>query len=363
MKRPQLEIRVLVLVFMGIAALFAFTTVLAHWYKQQQHERAVEAFRRGQEQAQAGKHEQAIESYQNALAVSRSSTEYRVALARSLMQVGRNSEASQHLQEVLRADPAGALPNLLLARIAASEGRVEAAIDYYHRATFGYWRIDPQANRLAARWELVGLLSATRQTKQVIAELISIADEAPGNPDVQNRVAGMLIEHGAPDPAVDILRSVVRAQPSNVEARTMLGRAEVARNNYQSARDSFRRALQYNPEYSPARKELALVTETLSLDPTLRGLSGAHRLERSRKLASRALSDLEGCSKDRLVPPETADVMSETRLSLERRVTDRARAVEINIALAEALWAQREDICGQEPADEPVRRVLARLSR
>jgi tetratricopeptide (TPR) repeat protein len=200
MKRPQLEIRVLVLVFMGIAALFAFTTVLAHWYKQQQHERAVEAFRRGQEQAQAGKHEQAIESYQNALAVSRSSTEYRVALARSLMQVGRNSEASLHLQEVLRADPAGALPNLLLARIAASEGRVEAAIDYYHRATFGYWRIDPQANRLAARWELVGLLSATRQTKQVIAELISISDEAPANPDVQSRVAGMLIERGAPDP-------------------------------------------------------------------------------------------------------------------------------------------------------------------
>lgn len=363
MKGPHVEIRVLVIVLTGIAVLFAFTTLVARWYKQEQQERAVSAFRTGQELARAGKHEQAIESFQNALAVSRSSTEYRVALARSLMQVGRKSEAALHLQEVLRADPAAALPNLLLARIAAREGRTEAAVNYYHRATFGYWPVDAQAKRLATRWELVDLLRATKQTKQVIAELISIADEAPASPDVQRRVAGLLLEQGSPNPAADVLRGVIRTQPSDVEARTMLGRAEIALGNDQSARDSFRRALQYDPGYAPARKQLALVTEALSLDPTLRGLSGAQRLKRSQELISRTLANLEACAKHRLLPPETLDIMAEARASLKHRHPDRAQAVEINIALAEALWAQRSDICGEEAGDEPLRRVLARLSR
>lgn len=363
MKGPLLEIRVLVLVLTGIAALFAFTTVLAQWYKQEQQDRARTAFLKGQALARAGEHEEAIESYRNALAVSRSSVEYRVALARSLMQLGRNSEAALHLQEVLRTDPAAALPNLLLARIAASENRIEAAVDYYHRATFGYWRTDPQANRLEARWELVDLLTATKQTKQVIAELISIADETPASPEVQTRVAGMLIDQGSPNAAAEILRTVIRSEPSNAEARTLLGRAEIVLGNYQRARDSFRRALQYDSQYSPARKELALVTEALSLDPTLRGLSGAERLKRSQELASRTLSALESCAKDRLLPPETADLMAEARLSLKRTHSDRARAVEINIALAEALWEQRGALCGGEPGDDPTGRVLARLSR
>ncbi|HWR51555.1 MAG TPA: tetratricopeptide repeat protein [Bryobacteraceae bacterium] len=362
MKGPQLEIRVLVLVLTAVTAMFALTTLVAHWYSGEQQDRARNAFLRGEELAQTKRHEQAVESFRNALAVSRSSTEYRMALARSLMELGQNSEAALHLQEVLRGDPAAALPNLLLARIAAREGRTGAAVDYYHRAIFGFWPADAQARRLAARWELVNLLAAAKQTKQVIAELISIADETPSNPEVQSRVAGMLIQYGSPSPAADILRSVIRAQPLNVEAWTMLGRAEMDLGNYQRARTSFRRALQYDPGYSPARQELSLVTEALSLDPTLRGLSGAQRLKRSQELASRALAAVDECARDRLLPPETADLIAQARATLARRQTDRARGVEINIALAEALWEQRGELCGGA-GDEPVGRVLARLSR
>ncbi len=363
MRDQPIEIRTLILVLAGLAALFAATAMLARWYEHERLERAQANFQRGFALAQAGRYEQAIERFRSALAVARGSTQYRLALARSLMALGRLNEAAVQLQEVLRADPADALTNLLLARIAAQEGRTNDAVNYYQRSIFGYWRDDPQANRLNARWELISLLSRTGQNRRVVAELLGVAEEAPENMEVQKRVARMLLEYGAPTQAIGIARSVVAREPRDPEILTVLGRAEMTLGNDQLARNAFRRALLYAPEYEPARKYLEVVTEALSLDPTIRGLRTAERVRRSRNLVTRALESLERCMDGRPLSPETSSLMNQARISLSRKTPNTLKAAEADIALAEALWELRPETCAVSGDDEPVARVLARIAK
>lgn len=363
MKGSPVEIRGLTIVLAALALLFAGTTLLAHWYESQRLKRAAASFERGSELAREGRHERAIEQFRNALAVSRESAEYRLALAQSLMALGQRGEAALQLSEVLRADPAEALPNLLLARIAATEGKDEEAYNFYHRAVYGFWRTAPEANRLSARWELIDLLSKTRQTTRITAELLGVADEARDDADAQRRIARMLLDNDAPTQAKQVARGVLTQNPKDFETRTVLGRAELELGNYQLARDAFRRALAYNARYEPAREHLNVVNEVLSLDPTLRGLGAEERYRRSRDLAGRALAALERCLKERLVPPETADLVDEARKAIESRPRNRALAADTNVALAEELWEQRAAFCGSGGDDEPVARVLTRLSK
>jgi len=362
-KQQPIEIRGLTITLAALAILFAGTTVLAHWYQNQRLERAASSFQRGSELAREGQHERAIEQFRNALAVSRESAEYRLALARSLMALGRYGEAALQLSEVLKADPAEALPNLLLARIAASQGKTEDAYNYYHRAVYGYWPSSPEANRLSARWELVDMLAKTKQTTRIVSELLGLADESRDDTGAQQRIARMLLDNQAPTQAAQIAEGVIKRDPKDFETRTVLGRAEMELGNYQLARDAFRRALAYNPKYEPARENMAVVNEVLSLDPTLRGLGAAERYRRSRDLATRALSALEQCLKERLVPPETADLVDQARQALAGKPVVRAAAAENNIALAEELWQHRTDLCGPKYDDEPVARVLARIAK
>lgn len=363
MKQQPIEIRDLTVTLAALAILFAGTTILAHWYQNQRLERAAFSFQRGSELARGGQYERAIEQFRNALAVSRESTDYRLALARSLMALGRDSEAALQLSEVLKADPAEALPNLLLARIAASRGNTEDAYNYYHRAVYGFWPNSPEANRLSARWELIDMLARTKQKTRIVAELLGAADESRDDIGAQKRIARMLLDNEAPTQAAQIAEGVIAREPKDFETRTVLGRAEMELGNYQLARDAFRRALAYNPKYEPARDNMAIVNEVLSLDPTLRGLGAAERYRRSRDLATRSLAALEQCLKGRLVPPETADLVDQARRMLAGRPAGRSAAAENNIALAEELWQHRTGLCGPQYADEPLARVLARIAK
>lgn len=132
----------------------------------------------GQALAKRGSHAKALEQFRAALLVNRASTEYRLALSESLVALGRLGEASLHPQEVLRHDPSQALPNLLLARIAASRGRTEDAVGYYQRAIFGFWDPGEAGLRMQARWELIDRQAKMGAVKQVIAGLLEAAAEA-----------------------------------------------------------------------------------------------------------------------------------------------------------------------------------------
>jgi len=144
-----------VLVFLALIALFVFTGALANIYRGQRLRRAESHYRTGVQLAHAGRAAQAVEEYRAALTYSHDDNRYQLALVLSLMDLGRLDEAESHLLELHENDPNDALTDLMLARIAARQGRTGTAVTDYHQAIYGLWPDDPSKNRLQARFELI----------------------------------------------------------------------------------------------------------------------------------------------------------------------------------------------------------------
>ena len=112
----------------------------------------------------------------------------------------------------------------------------------------------------------------------------------------------------------------------------------------------------------------------VDLDPTTRRLSTRETHRRSRELLERSLAALEFCidptpgsDLSRFVGPLPPD-LDGLIYSAREITTDKMRqrpteeSIELNISLAESLWARRKDRCPDTPVvDEPLSLVMERL--
>jgi tetratricopeptide (TPR) repeat protein len=359
-----LDSRTIASAFAAMALLFGVTTIVVHWYQTERHARADRYFQIGESLARKGQNEAAVEQFRNALSISRNNPQYRLAIAETLMKVGRYEEAAIYFHELLQVSPGDAIPNLMLARIDMRERDTAAAIDSYHRAIYGRWPDNSRADRLEARWELVGVLAKSGESKQVLAELLAIAEDAPNDLTTQARAAHMLLEYGAAHQAAELFREVLRRNPHDADAEEGLGDAAMALNNDSLAQLEYRRALRDNPKDKAVRQKLTLVSDVLSLDPTARGLSSQERYRRSRAVAGRALAALEGCLAGLQPQPEAAkDAAAKAAKSLaSRRPRSLDDAVDNNLNLADQLWTMKNDTCGADKETDPaLERVLERV--
>ncbi len=359
--------RTLALVFLAMAGLFLITSFTAGWYRRTQLSRAEEFYVRGTQLAGENKPREALEAYQNALAIARNNPQYRLAVALELMKGGRLDEAAIYFHELLRADPASAVPNLMLARISASKGQIERAVDYYHRAIFGYWPQNSEQKRLTTQWELVELLQKSGARKQVLAELLQL-EQLPNDMEGRKRIARMLLTYGAPGQAAETYRDILRQNNQDAQAWAGLGEAELKQGRYLDAQAAFRRAARRSPGDESIRRRLDLADAIVGLDPTLRKLSPSERFKRSRTLLSMTLAALDECLAARggPAPQPERQLVDDARKAVKAwvRRPAYADAVESNITLAERLWALRTEICGSANAgNDALARVLARLSQ
>jgi tetratricopeptide (TPR) repeat protein len=343
---------------------FTGTSFLARWYQWERLARAQKAFAIGESLEAKGSEAQAIEMYRDALSVT-PRTEYRLAMARGLMKLGRPTEASLYLHEILQNDPAEAYPNLLLARIAVNEKEDAQAVNYYQRAIYGRWPSDPETHSTDARWELAGFLVRIGSRKAATAELLQLGDQAR-TPEARVKAAGMLLDLGSPNQAADLFREVLRSHPMNAAAWAGLGRAEMALGDYRQARADFSAALRQDSKNEEVRVSLGQAEAILALDPTERGLAASERYARSRRVLQRALADLMQCSETGTVHAAAQKTIDAANALLNKRVP-RGRngaAEEANLATAEELWDARKEVCGPDaPPDEVLERVLARISK
>src|SRR5215204_3831289 len=81
----------------------------------------------------AGRHEEALEEYREALALD-PSDELRLALARAFLSLGRTGEAAVLVDVVLDADGSSAAALVLKSRLLLNEGDLDGARDAYRRA-------------------------------------------------------------------------------------------------------------------------------------------------------------------------------------------------------------------------------------
>lgn len=357
--------RLLVLAFLTLVTFFAFTGLLTRGYRTEREARARLLQRVGQELAQQGRHEEAIEEYRAALSLVREDLDCRLALALELSALGRTREAEIHLAELLKRDPTSGTANLLRARIEGRRGQTADAILYYRRAIYGLWEANALNNRTEARFELVDLLLRRGALNQVKAQLLQLADEIPDDPVVKKRVGNLLLAAEAPEEAAWMFRQVLRNQSLDAEAYAGLGSAEMAMGDYPSARGSLRLALKWNPHDAYSRQRLELLDRVLALDPTLRGLPLREKHARSRLVVERAIAALNACLATQTgpVPSVVLKALDAGRQSAGAGGLTLA-AVEANYSAAEQLQAARMLQCPAGDGGDPVlTMVLTRLTK
>jgi tetratricopeptide (TPR) repeat protein len=98
--------------------------------------------------ARAGMHEEAVASYQRALALLPDSAEIHYDLVFSLRPLGRDAEAQQHLDEALRLAPAHAGALHLLGEDALRRSDFDAAIGHFEAALAADARLAPSYHQL-----------------------------------------------------------------------------------------------------------------------------------------------------------------------------------------------------------------------
>ena len=103
-RRPK----ALLVVLLAMSVLFVLTSFLANAYRTARYSRAESHFALGNRLAQERQDQQAAEEYRAALSFSPNSSRYRLALALSLLDLGRLEEAEAHLFELRESDPASA---------------------------------------------------------------------------------------------------------------------------------------------------------------------------------------------------------------------------------------------------------------
>jgi len=354
------------LVFAAIAALFAIDMFLAGVEKREGQTEARRLLQQGERLAQEGRNAEAVDRFRRALEVSRANQEVQLDLAKALLAVGRLSDAGTLLQEMLQRDPTDGAANLTMARVLVREGKTAEATSYYHQAIYGRWKQDAVANRVKVRFELIDLLIKLGETREVLAELLPLQDEAPHDVQTRERIARLYLLAGSPSRAAELYREILRQQPQNFDAYAGLGEAEFTRGNYRIARTDFVAALRLNPADEEIRKRLGVCETVLALDPTQRGLSTADRYRRSLKLIELALAAVNQCVG--APPPETArDLAVKAQQTLKRRVSSSRQdaATEANLELAEQLWEARQKACQKSPpaSEEPLALVMARLAQ
>lgn len=334
------------LVFLAIAALFVADTYLARMERSESAVEATRLFDEGRTLIARGDSLNAIERIRDALAIERTNRFYQQTLAQTQLAAGKTADAEATLGGLLESDPTDGQANLIMGRVLAKEGRFPEAISYFHRAIYGQWGQDAPQNRLRARFELIDLLAQRDSKEDLLAELLPVQDQVPRDLQTRARMGRLFLRAGSPTRAADIFRGIVQEAPANADGYAGLGESEFAQANYPAAERAFESAVRLAPTNDTVRKRLELCGELLALDPTLRGLSPAERLNRSRKLVELAGEEVSKCAAGGALNQKAG------------------RVTESNLDLAAELWQARAKECKSQPAaDDPLALVMARLAR
>src|SRR5690606_18377840 len=150
-------------------------------------------------------------------------------LALALLQLGRVSEAEAYLTDLLRRDPTSGALNLAMARVHALRDRGDRARVFYQRAVYGVWAGEPRDARIAIRFELIEYLEQQGAREELVAELLRLKGDLPPDDVAQaRRAAAHLVQAGALEPAIDLLRGRREAAPKDVALLAHLAEIEAA---------------------------------------------------------------------------------------------------------------------------------------
>lgn len=246
-----------------------------------------------------GHPDRAVQALRSALEYAPDSRDTEIELAMALAAAGRDLEATSYFNTLLESQPGNGLIHLQLARIASKQGNPTLAEEHYQRALDGTWQGDGYVRRREVRLELARYLISRKDYSRAQAELRTAAGNAPKDPALQLKIAGIMEQAQDPSDALAIYRAQIRLHNAPVEAFEGAGRTAYALGLITTAREAFSVATQYrgfpaqsDAERNSVRQMLANATRILELypDPDLSVHTRAERIQNNAKIAHARLT-------------------------------------------------------------------------
>jgi protein O-GlcNAc transferase len=199
-----------------------------------------------------GRLEQAVTSYERALALKPDSVEALYNLAVTEQDRGKLDVAAAAYRRVIHGKPDHAAAHSNLGNILHAQGELDDAAACFEPAL----RLRPDF--LPAQINRGNVLKAQGKPDEAILSYGRALTIAPDYAEAHNNLGIVLLEQGRLDEAVESYRRALSLQPSYVEAYRNLGNALKEQGKMQEAVDCYRRALSIAPNDAEARLGLAI---------------------------------------------------------------------------------------------------------
>jgi Tfp pilus assembly protein PilF len=356
--------------FLGIVPLlmvllYGVDVYLARLEKKEVRLEAHQHFTEGTATLRKGETRAAIDTLRRAYSLERANLTYALALASAQIMDGQLDAARFILDDVLRQDPNNARANLLMARLSVRRGNIALADSFYHRAIYGAWDAEPEKQRLDARLELAELLAERGSEEQLLAEILTLQNSAPGSVDITKKIAALYLKAKSASRAVAAYRTLIRDDPADAEGYAGLAEAEILRGNYRLAQSAYGSALRRRP-IEPSWEQRARLADRLAgLDPTLRRLASSDRFKRSVEVLSLVETAIAACHPDGAIPKNLQSLLDRSRqLRGERpRASTMNEQAEALVEAAEELWAAGTRRCAAAPGkNDPLPVLMTKIS-
>jgi tetratricopeptide (TPR) repeat protein len=178
---------------------------------------AVESKNRGIEMARAGRFDEAIALFEQALRSDPGLAEAQAQLGAALLALGRDQEAAAALERAVGLDPGFADAHYNLGLLAHRQGRIEDAVARFEQA------VALRPDHFEALLALGTDLPQIGRASEAMARLLQAAAAVPtDNPRAAKKLAARLVEAGQLQAAASVLRACVRRVPGDASVADRL---------------------------------------------------------------------------------------------------------------------------------------------
>jgi tetratricopeptide (TPR) repeat protein len=305
----QRELRLLIVLSLASAALFAGTRSLARWSRQANAREAAGWYARGQSAASLNAVDGAVAALRRAVAANRNEPAYVLALARALTAQGGRDEARRMLLQLREAHPDDVEINYRLARIEAADGAVPEAIRYYNHALYGLAPAGSTIDRFQLRVELITMLLDHDRRGAAVPELAALAREVPDRAPERLQLAQLAERAGNTSRAFEQYADAARLDPTSAAAASGAARMAIARDDFTGAAPFLEAELTLAPGDAAAARSLTVVRLAGAADPLAPRLTARERARRAAAGATWAVDRLSACG-PALSPADAASAAS-----------------------------------------------------
>ena len=221
----------------------------------------------------------ALESADKAIAADPSSAIAHVARAEALLSLGRNADAEAAARKAVELDPKSALAHSRLSRILLAVGKPQEAVAAGRKAV----EVDDKFGEGYAILGAAILAENLNNWGEAISQAQQGAFLDPANPIVQTAVGKIFEANGQADQAVASYRRALQTDPGFAPARLALIQAELNRGNREAAMEEAKKAaadMPTSPEIQMLLGEMAVRQEDYTaalgyLERAMNGLPGS----------------------------------------------------------------------------------------